>query len=49
MMQFKLDPSCAYSDTDSLFTKDELKLLDKLLDNKELGYFKDELSSAKVV
>ena len=31
MMPFKLDPSCAYSDTDSLFTKDELNLLKHLL------------------
>ena len=40
MMPFKLDPSCAYSDTDSVFSKDILKLI-KL--GKELGLFKDEL------
>lgn len=44
MMPFKLDPSCAYSDTDSIFTKDVLGLLQKLLDNKLLGMFKDELA-----
>ena len=43
MMPFKLDPSCAYSDTDSLFTKDESGLIKDLLDDKELGKFKDEL------
>lgn len=43
MMPFKLDPSCAYSDTDSIFTRDINKLLEKLLDNTLLGKFKDEL------
>ena len=41
LLPFKLDPSCAYSDTDSVFTKDISKLI-KL--GKELGLFKDELS-----
>ena len=40
MMPFKLDPSCAYSDTDSVFTQDKLGLI-KL--GKDLGLFKDEL------
>ena len=34
MMPFKLDPSCAYSDTDSVFTRDELGLVAPLLDDK---------------
>lgn len=48
MMPFKLDPSCAYSDTDSLFTRDELKLLEKLMSSTELGMFKDELNGAVI-
>lgn len=47
MMPFKLDPSCAYSDTDSIFTKDELGLVDNLI-GSELGYFKDELDGQEI-
>lgn len=45
MMPYKLDPTCAYYDTDSLFTKDSLGLI-KL--GKELGMFKDELGGIPV-
>ena len=48
MMPFKLDPSCAYSDTDSLFTQDVLKLLEKLISSTELGMFKDELNGSVI-
>lgn len=40
MMKYKLDPSCVYSDTDSVFTKDTLGLIEE---GKEIGKFKDEL------
>lgn len=47
MMPFKLDPSCAYSDTDSVFTNDILGLIEKLL-GTELGEFKDELNGLEI-
>lgn len=45
MMPFKLDPSCAYSDTDSVFTKDSLNLITL---GKDLGLFKDELKGSTI-
>ena len=45
MMPFKLDPSCAYSDTDSVFTNDILKIIEE---SKELGMFKDELNGIEI-
>ena len=45
MMPFKLDPSCAYSDTDSVFTNDILKIIEE---SKELGMFKDELGGINI-
>ena len=41
MMPYKLDPTCAYSDTDSVFTQDSLGIIKT---GSELGLFKDELS-----
>ena len=38
----------ASQDTDSLFTKDELGLLSKLLDDAEIGKFKDELKGETI-
>lgn len=45
MMKYKLDPSCVYSDTDSIFTKDILNLV-KTGDG--LGEFKDELQGKTI-
>ena len=40
MIEFKLDPGCVYTDTDSIFTTNNLS--NEYL-SEELGYFKDEL------
>jgi hypothetical protein len=45
MMPYKLDPTCAYSDTDSVFTKDSLGIIKE---GKELGLFKDELNGINI-
>jgi hypothetical protein len=45
MMPFKLDPTCAYSDTDSVFTKNSLGIIQE---GKELGLFKDELNGINI-
>lgn len=45
MMPYKLDSSCVYSDTDSVFTKDSLNLIQE---GKELGLFKDELEGINI-
>jgi hypothetical protein len=45
MMPYKLDPTCAYSDTDSVFTKDSLGIIKE---GKELGKFKDELNGINI-
>lgn len=45
MMPYKLDPSCVYSDTDSVFTKDVLKIINE---GTELGEFKDELNGIRI-
>jgi hypothetical protein len=48
MMPYKLDPTCAYSDTDSVFfffTKDSLGIIQE---GKELGLFKDELDGVDI-
>lgn len=45
MMPYKLDPTCAYSDTDSVFTKDSLGIIET---GKELGKFKDELDGVLI-
>lgn len=47
MMPFKLDPTCAYSDTDSIFTKDMLGQLDSLI-GSDIGMFKDELAGQTI-
>jgi hypothetical protein len=44
-MEYKLDPTCAYSDTDSVFTKDSLGIIET---GKELGKFKDELNGIEI-
>lgn len=43
-MPFKLDPSCAYFDTDSVFTNDTLGII-KI--GGKLGLFKDELAGQR--
>lgn len=45
MMPYKLDPTCVYSDTDSVFTKNILNIIKEGLD---LGEFKDELQGIKI-
>lgn len=45
MRPYKLDPTCAYSDTDSVFTKDSFRLIEE---GKELGQFKDELNGVLI-
>ena len=45
MRPFKLDPSCAYSDTDSVFTNDTLGIIKR---GKEIGLFKDELDGLTI-
>ena len=44
-MPFKLDPTCAYSETDYVFTKNVLGIIET---GKELGKFKDELGGVSI-
>lgn len=45
MMPYKLDPSCVYSDTDSVFTKN---LLNNIVEGDGIGLFKDELNGKTI-
>ena len=46
MMKFKIDPSVAYTDTDSVFTTDLTPFLDVI--SNELGDFKDEMNGVMI-
>jgi hypothetical protein len=45
MIPFKLDDSCVYTDTDSIFTTKPLSIKDV---GNEIGLFKDELNGNKI-